>query len=183
MLISISLMGPAATAIMEIAGRFGRITDIVTSSIALTFSPHLARLDRVLDVDALHKILRHGAIIAAIPALGWLSFIWFAAPAVISWLLPPTYADAYVPTVLIAAAAAVNSICGLASTLLLMSGRESVVRRYSLGQLLAVCAGSLVLAPLWGVTGIAAAVMLGTLVRDGGMMLYVLTLSGPKVGQ
>lgn len=82
-----------------------------------------------------------------------------------------------------AAAAAINSICGLASTLLLMSGREAVVRRYSLGQLLAICLVSLVLEPQWGVSGIAAAVVLGALVRDGGMMLYVLTVAGSKVRQ
>lgn len=88
LLLSTALMGPAATAVIEIAGPFGRITDIVTSSIALTFSPHLAQFDRGADARTLHKVLRHGATMAAIPALGWLVVVWVAAPRVLGSLLP-----------------------------------------------------------------------------------------------
>ena len=170
-----ALIGPAASAILEVAGRFGTAPLLVTGSVGATFSPRFARLSAGGDSAGIVRALRLSAILALVPAVAYLVLLGLGAPWAVGTLLPPAYADAYVPMLLVCLAATINAAFGLASSFLLMSGRERRVQLFSLAQLATVCVVSIVLAPRFGVVGIGWAMVVGALVRDGGLMLTVVT--------
>jgi O-antigen/teichoic acid export membrane protein len=167
------LLGPASTALIDIASRFGRVPEITTASISITSSTRFAS-EAMSPGNAILRTLRATALLAAVPALLWLILVAVGGPLVIETLLPPAYSAVYLPMLLITLAVAVNAVLGLASTLLLMSQREETVRFYSVVQLVVIAGSALVLAPQLGVNAIALSVLLGAIVRDGGMMGAVL---------
>lgn len=167
------LAGPAAAAVLEIASRFGNLASVTTTSVGATFSPQFARLAHQGDTVGLMKSLRLSALLAALPALSWLVILGVGASTAVSTLLPPAYADAYVPMLLVALASSINAAFGLASNLLLMSGSGKVVRWFSLLQFIAICLTASLLTPFYGVIGIAFTMVVGSVIRDGGLMTYV----------
>lgn len=169
------LAGSAAAAVLEIATRFGNLASVTTTSVGATFSPKFARLSHQSDTVELMKLLRLSALLAAFPALSWLAILGIGASTAVNALLPPAYADTYAPMLLVALTSSLNASFGLSGTLLLMSGAAGIVRWFSLAQLVVICLGALAFVPHQGVTGIAWAMVMGALVRDGGMMVFVLS--------
>ncbi|NKN34560.1 lipopolysaccharide biosynthesis protein [Marichromatium bheemlicum] len=167
------LAGPAAAAVLEIATRFGNLASITTTSVGATFSPQFARLNYQQDTAGLTKSLRFSALLATLPALCWLAILGVGASTAVSVLLPTAYADAYTPMLLVALASSINAAFGLSSTLLLMSDAAGIVRWFSLAQLVIICLGALAFVPHQGVTGIAWAMVIGALARDGGMISLI----------
>lgn len=172
-ILTATLEGASAAAVMDIAIRFGTVATLTTGSIGATFSPEFARLSRRGDSAALWRCLRTSGLLAGAPALLWLGMVIFGAPVMVGWLLPITYTDAVAPMTIIAFACAINAGFGLAQILLLMQDKAQIVERFSAAQLAVIIVASLFLMPLFGVTGIAWAMVLAALIRDGGAMGYV----------
>ncbi|MBF0235697.1 MAG: oligosaccharide flippase family protein [Desulfamplus sp.] len=172
--LSTAIIGPSATALMEIAIRFGSMPTIFTNSVGATFSPRFALLAYIGDKAGSMKALQLAAISAFLPAFSWLMVVALAAPYTIKHILPTIYADAYIPMVLTCTAVVINAAFGMASNFLLMTGGEKMVKIFSIFQLIVICLTSILLAPRLGPIGIAWGMVLGALVRDGGMMIYVL---------
>jgi len=172
--ISALALGPHAAAVVEIASRIGRASDIVTNSVGLTISPRFARLHHQGEFDQTRRIWGKGALGAMVPAAAWLAALLVWGQTGLELFLPAAYADAYTPMALFAGATLANATFGLASNLMLMSGRERTVRLFSSLQLLAICVGSAALVPTWGMVGIGIAALLGSVTRDFGMTMFLL---------
>ena len=114
------------------------------------------------------------SVLAGVPALTWLGIVIVAARPLLGWTLPSSYAEAYLPLVLIASATAINACFGASTNLLLMNGKAGVVSLFSTAQLSSIAIGTLLLAPHWGITGIAATILLGAFCRDAGSMAFLL---------
>ncbi|WP_422027224.1 lipopolysaccharide biosynthesis protein [Pyruvatibacter mobilis] len=168
-----AVLGPAATALMEIAIRFGNVATIITGSVAATLSPRFARHAHEGNRQALLQTLLLGAVMAAVPALGYFCVLVLGASLAIELLLPEAYADAYVPMLWIAGATIINAAFGIANNVLIMAGDGAKVMYFSLGRLLVVAGGGILMAQAFGVIGVCAAIILGTIVRDGSGMLWV----------
>lgn len=168
-----ALAGPAAAGVLEIATRFGNLASVTTTSVGATFAPQFARLAHQNDTANLMKSLRLGAILAALPALGWLGVLCLGASTAVSTMLPPAYADAHTPMLIVAIATSLNAVFGLSGTLSLMSGSAWILLLFSMAKLFVICLCSLALVPHHGVTGITWAIVMGALVRDGGMMVFI----------
>lgn len=177
------LIGPSAAAIIEISYRFGYIPSIITNSVGVTFSPQLAKISKQPDRAGLMKVLAAGSMLATIPAFLWLLLLVFGGRFLIGVLLPPAYADVYIPMMVVIVSANLNAAFTLASRWLLMSGAQAIVRRFSLLQLIVVFLGGVVLTKLFGVVGLAWALVVATLARDGGMFVYVITQQMGKTGK
>ncbi|WP_425063406.1 lipopolysaccharide biosynthesis protein [Pyruvatibacter mobilis] len=168
-----AVLGPAATALMEIAIRFGNVATIITGSVAATLSPRFARHAHEGNQQALLQTLLLGAVMATVPALGYFCVLALGASLAIELLLPEAYADAYVPMLWIAGATVINAAFGIANNVLIMAGDGAKVMYFSLGRLLVVAGGGILMAQAFGVIGVCAAIILGTIVRDGSGMLWV----------
>lgn len=172
LLLSAPLLGPASTAILDVAIRFGTLPTITTSSVIATFTPRFAALANKSDRRNLSRTLSLSSALAAAPAFIGLAAIGLGAPFLIDAALPAAYAHAYPPMLVICFAAVINATFGLASTLLFMAGYSHVVRNFSLAQLIAICVFSPVLGPLFGPLGLSAAILIGTIVRDFGLAIW-----------
>ena len=178
-----ALTGPADAGVLEIATRFGNLASITTTSVGATFAPQFARLAHQSDSANLMKSLRLGAILAALPALGWLGVLCLAASTAVSTMLPPAYADAHASMLIVALAASLNAAFGLSGTLSLMTGSARILRLFSMAQLCVICLGSLAFVPNYGTTGITWAMVMGVLVRDGGMMVFIVSCISIKLSE
>ena len=172
LLFSAPLLGPAATAVLDIATRFGTLPTITTSSVTATFSPRFAALVYTDNRQDLSRALSLSSVLAAAPALICLAAIGLGAPFLIRAILPVAYAQAYPPKLVICAAAVINAAIGVASTLLFMAGESHVVRNFSLAQLIAICVLSPALGLPFGPLGFALAILAGTIVRDFGLAVW-----------
>ena len=165
------LLGSAATANLEIAMRFGIVATFVTGSVGVTFSPRFARLVQAGAHRELLSTLTSSSLLAGIPALAYLVVLAVAAPRVLGPVLPPDYAEAHLPMLVVATSTCLNAFLGPASNLLFMAGHAATVSAFSVARLVTVCMVAILLAGPLGVTGIAVAVVAGTVVRDGGLMV------------
>ena len=172
-LISAPLLGAAATAVLDVASRFGTLPTVTTSSVSTTFSPQFAILLRQNERKALSRAYSLASLLAGIPAVLCLMGIVLFAPLIVRLALPPVYTKAILPMFLVALATTINAVFGISSSLIFMAGRSSVVTGYSLAQLITVCLLSVALGLKWGPTGIACGVAVGAVVRDFGAALWV----------
>jgi O-antigen/teichoic acid export membrane protein len=179
--ISAPLLGSAATAVLDVASRFGTLPTITTQSVAVTFAPRFASLVHSDDRRTLSRALSISSILSAAPALACLLVIGFGAPPVIRAVLPPVYSHAYLPMMAVCFASAVNAAFGGASTLLFMAQRSNVVRNYTCAQFLAICLFSALLGRAFGPLGMALAMVAGSIVRDFGLALWVSREFGIRV--
>jgi O-antigen/teichoic acid export membrane protein len=94
-----------------------------------------------------------------------------------AWLLevffPPAYQQAYLPLIVIVLATTVNGAFGMSSILLLVSGNQRLVRKYSALQFLLVTVLGIALGYQFGVVGLACAVLAGFVAFDVGLALQI----------
>lgn len=169
--IALVVLGLANTAILEIAIRFGTLPTVFTSGVTATLAPAIAA--RHARREAVSEVASLGAWSALLPALAVLFVITIAGRQLLAWFFPPAYEAAFYPLLLVSAAATVNAAFSPASTVLLMTGGERIVRLFSLAQLAVVCALSVSLGYGFGVEGVCFAILVGTVVRDGGLAWYL----------
>lgn len=171
--ICFTLLGPAATAILEIAIRFGTLPTIFTSAVSTTFAPTMAKQYANKEWAALGTTLAVSSWLAFVPSACTLLGAALLGPWLLDVFFPPDYQLAYLPLLMVIASSTVNGGFGMSSTVLFMTGHQRVVRIYSLLQLVAVLALGCGLGPLFGVNGVAFAVLVGFIVMDVGLAMRV----------
>lgn len=167
--ICLALLGPAATAIIDIANRFGSLPSIVTDGVATTFAPVFAQLHAGADPQEYRDTLTLSSWLAFLPAAAVLAGLLLVGPWLLDVFFPPVYQKAFWPMVLICTATTINAAFGLASNTFMVTGRQTLVRRFSAYSLGFIVFGCFAFGWLWGALGIAAAILAGALIRDGGM--------------
>ncbi len=172
LLLSAPLLGSAATAIFDLAARFGSVPSITTSAVTAAFSPRFAELAHTRQCGTVSRTLSVSSLVAVAPALLCFVVIAVAAPYLIEAVLPPVYGHIYVPMLVVCAAATVNACFGVTSSLLFMAGQSHVVRNFSFAQLATVCILTPPLALAFGPLGLACVALASSIVRDLGMAIW-----------
>ncbi|MHB2266473.1 lipopolysaccharide biosynthesis protein [Aliihoeflea sp. PC F10.4] len=167
--ISLILLGPVPTAILEVAMRFGTLPTIFTTGVSVTYSPVFAGLHVRNERRAFSEALAVGSWLAFVPSACVLLVTLFLGQWLIDLFFPATYQDAFVPLLVILAACALNAAYGLSSPILLVTGCQKLVRTYSVFRLATVAVSGVVLGQWLGVTGIALSFLLGVVVFDIGL--------------
>lgn len=165
-------LGPAAAAVLDIATRFGTLPTITTTSVMATFSPRFAALSDPSRRKELSRVLSAASLLASMPAVATFLVLVVAGPYAIDTVLPDVYRQAYVPMLIICGSQIINSWFGSATNLLMMIGKEAIVRNVSALQLVAVAAGTII-ASQAGLVGVAVAVLVAQTLRDGGAMAWL----------
>lgn len=171
--ISLVLLGPVPTAILEVAMRFGTLPTIFTTGVSVTYSPVFAGLHVRNERQAFSEALAVGSWLAFVPSACVLLVTLFLGQWLIDLFFPATYQDAFVPLLVILAACALNAAYGLSSPILLVTGCQRLVRTYSAFRLVTVIVSGIVLGHWLGVTGIALSFLLGVIVFDIGLAQQV----------
>lgn len=169
-----AIIGPTGTAIMDIAIRFGSLSSIFTTSVAATFSPVFASLSHNSNQKIRLKKLKLASTTASIPAILWLSIVALGGQYATLNILPNTYENSYIPIVFVCIAITINASFGISSNYLIMGGEEKLVQNFSLLQLIVLCISGYFLASYFNIAGIAAAMILGHIARDCGMIAYII---------
>jgi O-antigen/teichoic acid export membrane protein len=165
------LLGAAPTGILDIATRFGTLPAIFITGVSTTFSPLLAGRYATQNMKGMGEALAVSSWLAFIPATGVLVILAFVGPWLLAHLFPVAYQQSYGPALIICSATAIAAGFSMASNAYLMSGGQNLVRLYSGLYLAVVVIGGVLLGLPFGVMGIAAAVLLGTTIRDVGLSL------------
>ena len=175
------VLGPAAAAVLDIATRFGTLPSITSSSTLAIFSPRFAALSDPSRRSELSQVLSFASTLAVAPALAIFALLALAGPLAIDAVLPEIYRQAYVPMLIICGSQIINSWLGPGTTLLLMVGREPIVRNFSATQLVVLVVGSLVALKYAAIVGIASAILVAQVMRDGGATLWLWRRMGVAV--
>lgn len=176
--ISLSLLGPAATAVLEIALRFGTLPTIFTAAVSTTFGPTLAQQHARNDKAGLANSLATASWLSFLPSAATLIGTIVLGPWLLATFFPPVYANAYVPLLLIVASTTINGTFGMSSTVLMMTGNARVVRLYSVVQFVVVVVLSTLLALTIGIEGPALAILAGFIAFDAGLATRIKPLLG-----
>lgn len=171
--ISLILLGPVPTAILEVALRFGILPTIFTTGVSVTLSPIFAGLHVREEREAMGDTLAVGSWLAFVPSLCLLLTALVVGPLLLEIAFPPIYQEAFLPLVIIMLASAINAAYGLSSSVMLMTGHQRTVRAYSLLRLIGVIATGIAAGYWFGITGIAFSFLLGFVIFDIGLAQQV----------
>lgn len=171
--ISLVLLGPVPTAMLEVAMRFGTLPTIFTTGVSVTFSPVFAGLHVRKEQKAFSDALAVGSWLAFVPSACVLVLTLLLGQWFFELFFPAIYQDAYIPLLVILAACVLNAAYGLSSPILLVTGCQRLVRTYSVFRIVTVVVSGIALGQWLGVTGIALSFLLGVLVFDIGLAQQV----------
>jgi O-antigen/teichoic acid export membrane protein len=167
--ISLFILGPATTAVLETAIRFGTLPTIFTTSVQSTFSPHLSGSYARADTEQLQELFTIASWLAFIPSIIFVVAFALVGRWILAALFPPEYAIVWIPLLLWAIGSTVNAGVGSSSVVFLMTGRSTIVRRYAIFQIAACGALGCLFAEMFGLLGICAAALMGVIIRDVGL--------------
>lgn len=168
-----AVLGPAATAIMETAHRFGLLPTLATWAVGASVSPMLSSTHARGEWAQRQKLFTLGSWLAFIPAFGILAILAVFGQWFIVNFVGVAYEAAYWPMLVICGANVVNASAGLALNLYFMTGHERTVLIFSVAEFAMVIVGVTVLSAVIGVTGAGVAILLGTIFRDIGMNMLL----------
>jgi len=169
-------LGTAAAGLLEAAMRIGQLGGIVTWASGIAVSPMIAEAHARHDEPRLQRLLTLSTLATLGPGIALLTVVVVAG----HWILRifgPGFGVAYAPMVLIAAAAVVNASGGLSGTVLYMTAKQRLVVVWSALGLATLLLVGFALGKLLGIVGIAAAVLVSSLVRDVGLSVLLSRLT------
>jgi len=163
-----AVLGPAAAGLYEIAQRFGMLGTIVTWAAGLAAGPMYADAHVRGDKGRLQSLLDVSSWTAFLPALAIFAFLVVFGQWALG-IVGSGYVDAYPAMLFLCGASLVNAAGGLTSNVFYVTGFERIALKFSGAKLAVVLVGVPLLGTLFGVTGAAASVTIGSAVRDLGM--------------
>jgi O-antigen/teichoic acid export membrane protein len=164
-----AILGPAATAILEMANRIGALPILFTTAVTTTYAPLITARLADSNLAGASENIAISTWLAFLPSAITFLFVLCCAPWLLSMLFPPAYQHAYVPLLFLTANATLNAAVGIAGSLLLLTGHQASVRYFSAVRLVIVVVGCALLALPLGVTGLTLAILLSCTVMDLGL--------------
>jgi O-antigen/teichoic acid export membrane protein len=164
-----AILGAPAAAIMETANRFGQLPMLATWAVGAGISPMLSAAHGHGDRGKLQDLFTFGSWLAFAPVMVYLAFLTIFGPWLLASLFGADYTEAYVPMLLVCTATVITASAGMATYLYFMTGYEQTAFVFSLAKLVVQVGAAIGLGLLYGVSGVAAAMLIGSIVRDIGM--------------
>lgn len=161
------LIGAAQTAILETALRFATLLGLVAFAAAQVGLPQISALCKQQKLAELQVLLYRSSWLITAPTLLLYTLLLFAGKWLIVSVAGAEYAAATSPMLLLGAAYVLAAACGPMQHVFTMNGLASLVAKVSMLELLVSLALMLLLAPVLGVMGIAAAMTFGMSLRHG----------------
>ena len=170
------IFGPAAAAVLEVAVRVALVPGQITWAVSITVVQAMSRAVAQRDRPQFERLITLASRLASVPAAAFLAVVVVAGEPAIGMIFGRGFQAAYWPAVLFCAAVAINARYTPASQLFLLSGGQRTVLAFTLAALATVLAGIFVsgilaTGPATGVIGVSVAVLVGAIVRDGGLRL------------
>lgn len=173
----------AASALMDTAMKFALVPTLTTWAVGSVCAPRLVSMRTKGDLQGIRTILFVGAWVSFIPSFLFLVVFIFLGEFFIEKFLSPTFVSAYVATIFFILSTCLNSFLSLASTYLMYADDEVSVLKFTLaGLFCTVFFGYILGATSLGVTGVAIAVLLSGLCRDGGLAIVLYRKTGVVPG-
>lgn len=154
-----AILTAGATSLFAAAQRLARLLVIPASSLAIVFSPAIARLSAAGQRGRLQQLIRTAATVTtAVSALLWLPMV-IAPETVIRLVFGPGFEAAAPALVLIATGYLLNAVSGMSGKTLSMTHHEGDQAVITWTVVVVRIASGAVCAYLWGITGLAVSAM------------------------
>lgn len=154
-----AILTAGATSLFAAAQRLARLLVIPASSLAIVFSPAIARLSAAGQRRKLQQLIRTAATVTtAISAVLWLPMV-IAPEAVIRVVFGPGFEAAAPALVLIATGYLLNAVSGMSGKTLSMTHHEGDQAVITWSVVVVRLVSGAVCASLWGITGLAVSAM------------------------
>ncbi|MEM7812648.1 MAG: oligosaccharide flippase family protein [Planctomycetota bacterium] len=162
-----ALAGPQEVATFYTSSRITLLSHLLLFGITTVVAPMMAKAHEAGDVSGLKRLYYStvllGAVCGGIPLLGI-----FVFAREVMFIFGPEYADGVNSLRILALGQFVNVSTGSISTLLAMCGRVAVVSRWGLAGAIVAVGGGLLMAPQFGIDGVAWSVSLSLIIQNLG---------------
>jgi len=163
--VMLGMMGhPEEAGYLRIANRVYLIATFVTIGAGQAVGPRIAYLWQSGGRDALERPSRLISLLALSLALVAFAVVGLVGQDLLALLFGDPFRAAFVPSLILAAAAVVQSAGAISGRLLKMTGNQVTVTLGSLAGLLIAVLGNLALIPSYGATGAAVALFGGIVI-------------------
>ena len=154
-----AILSAGATSLFAAAQRLARLLVIPASSLAIVFSPAIARLSAAGQRGKLQQLVRTAATVTtAVSAVLWLPMV-VAPEAVLNVVFGPGFEAAAPALVLIATGYLLNAVSGMSGKTLSMTHHEGDQAVITWSVVVVRLVSGAVCASLWGITGLAASAL------------------------
>lgn len=168
-----TLLGSQAVATYAAASRLVQVVLMPTLIGNLVIAPFASQLVATKDHARLEKVARALADFTLIPALVAYLAVLLTAPTLLAFVFGSAYRSSAPALIVLCTGQLLNVSAGPAATVLAMTGHQRSVMCLSLAAGALIVTLSVILAPIWGVTGIALAVASATALHGYGSWLLV----------
>jgi O-antigen/teichoic acid export membrane protein len=168
-LLASALVGTSGAAIVDTALRFSLLPSVPTWAAGMVISPLLADAARAKSRD-LQGLFFLACAISSAPAIAFLCLFALVGRSLLTMMFGVSYVAAYLPVVLMTAAATVSAMAGLSANLCWMTGHEQLGLKYNTVGVAALIGCAVILSHSGGVVGICLSLVLAIGIRDYGMM-------------
>ncbi len=168
-----SLLDKSDVAAYGIASRLVQLVLMPLLVVNAIMAPVIAQFHAEGARARLQRVLGAYAALGALPGIVVLALFSFFAAPVLTLLYGEVYGRAADCLVLLSLGQLINSFCGPAATVLMMSGRERAVMIVSVGTAVITVLGGLVLGRLYGMEGVAAAAAAGSSIHGALCLFWV----------
>ena len=181
-ILSPMLIGAAGTALLEAAIRFASLLGVIQWCIAFVISPKLSKVDTEKEPETLQKLLTLGCWLVFLPALGLFGFFLLFGEWMLGFIAGGEYQAAYLSLLIIAFGYLLNTLSGPTTHFYMMLGHEKQACRISAYETALSITLLGVLGYLYGLNGMAFAIMAGLAFRNGWLNLRLYPLTGLHSG-
>jgi O-antigen/teichoic acid export membrane protein len=158
--------------VYRVAGQIALLSGFVYTALNMIAAPRFAYLRAAGDRVALARTAALAARLAFLGTLPLPIVFWLFGPAILEAVFGPAFVAARAPMFVLFAAQAVNAAAGMASSLIIASGRERTLARFTLAAVVVNVAVSLSLIPRWGAMGAATANLAAGIAWNASMWIF-----------
>jgi O-antigen/teichoic acid export membrane protein len=162
-----AVAGRTATGLFEAASRLGQLASISTWAAGVAAAPQLASAHAASNLKRFQHVIVLASWSAFLPA-AIICAITIVAGKQLLHLFGMQYVVAYPAAVLVSIATTINAAGGLSTTAFYMAGKEQLVVWLTAISVLGVVVTLWLTLPTHGIIGAGVALIVGSVIRDGG---------------
>ena len=161
------IIGAAGTALLETATRFATLLGLVPFAAAQVSLPKISAHAKAGRLAPLQTLLIKGSWLCFVPTLALYAGLCLLGDWLIALLVGEGYEGAYLPMIILGAAYTFGAAAGPMQHVYTMSGKAGFITRISVSEMAVSLALIVLLGPMLGAVGMAAAVATGMALRNG----------------
>lgn len=172
--------GEVNVGIFNIVLKLSSVSSIIVIAVSAISMPLFSAMHAEGDYKSMQKLAGRSARLIYITAFPVIAAIILSAPFVLG-IIGPEFTAGFIPLILLCAGQGAEILSGSGAYILQVTGRQKVYRNLVIFNTVISVILFIVMIPLWGITGAAAAMLCGSIVWSVSLIWYIKSKMGIRV--